>query len=61
MLDIKTIHEEIEKLENCEYTNWNVCNKLAILYTIKNNFNTSSSVVSASVRPVTAPAQKEMI
>lgn len=54
MLDIKVIDEEIEKLENCKNVNWDVCNKLATLYTIKNyhkkdNWNNSSiDAVSAT-------------
>ena len=38
MLDINEIHKEIDKLENCDCTDWNVCKKLAILYTVRNNY-----------------------
>ena len=38
MLDIEEIHEEIKKLENCNHTTYEICQKLAILYTVKNNY-----------------------
>jgi hypothetical protein len=38
MIDIKEIHEEIKKLESCECTNYDICNKLAILYIIRDHY-----------------------
>lgn len=38
MLDIEEINEEIEKLENKEYLTYDICEKLAILYTVRNNY-----------------------
>lgn len=32
------INQEINKLENCEYTTYDICKKLSILYTVRNNF-----------------------
>lgn len=41
MLNIDEIHEEIEKLENCNCTSWDICKKLAILYIIRDHYNNS--------------------
>ena len=38
MINIKEIEEEIKKLENCNYTTYQVCSKLADLYIVKNYF-----------------------
>lgn len=38
MLDINEINREIQVLENCNITNYAVCKKLAILYTIKDHY-----------------------
>ena len=35
MLSLKELNEEIEKLENKEYFNFDICHKLATLYTIR--------------------------
>lgn len=42
MINIKEIDEEIKKLESKDYTTYDVCEKLAILYTVKNNFKPSA-------------------
>ena len=39
MLDMEEINEEIEKLENCDCTCYDVCRKLAILYTVREHYN----------------------
>lgn len=39
MLDMKEIEEEIMKLEECNYTTYDVCKKLAILYTVRDHYN----------------------
>lgn len=38
MLNIKEIHEEIAKLENCDCTTYPVCEKLAILYIVRDHY-----------------------
>lgn len=38
MLNIMEIHDEIEKLENCECTTQDICKKLAILYIVRDHF-----------------------
>ena len=38
MLNMDEIHQEIEKLENCDYTTYDVCKKLAILYIVKDHY-----------------------
>ena len=38
MISIEEINEEIEKLENCDYTTYPICEKLSILYNVRNNF-----------------------
>ena len=42
MLNIKEIEEEIKKLENSETTYRN-CEKLAILYIVKDHYNSKKS------------------
>ena len=49
MIDIKEIDEEIKKLESKDYTTYDVCEKFAILYTVKNNFKPSSAQKSMPV------------
>lgn len=43
MINMDEINEEIEKLEQCNCTTYQVCEKLAILYTVRNNFKGSMS------------------
>lgn len=38
MLDMEEIKKEIQSLEECNKTSYDVCKKLAILYTVKNNY-----------------------
>ena len=64
MINIDEINEEITKLENCDYTTYPVCQKLAILYTVRNNFKPNNtravdrtSAIMAEV-PQPAPAAK---
>ena len=49
MLNIEEIHEEIKKLENCDHTTYEVCQKLAILYTVRNNYTENSKMVNNTV------------
>lgn len=37
MLNMDEIHKEIKRLEECKYTTQDICNKLAILYIIKDH------------------------
>ena len=39
MLDLNEIEEEIFKLENSECTSYNVCQKLATLYIVRDHYN----------------------
>lgn len=43
MINLQEINAEITKLENCDYTNYKVCEKLAILYTVREHFGKTSS------------------
>ena len=38
MLNMDEINAEIEKLENCDHTTYELCQKLAILYTVKDHY-----------------------
>lgn len=38
MININEINQEIDKLENSEYTTLNVCKNLAILYIVREHF-----------------------
>ena len=38
MINMDEINEEIDKLEQCDRTTYPLCEKLAILYTVRNNF-----------------------
>ena len=38
MLDIEKINEEIKALENSKCTTYGVCEKLAMLYTVRDHF-----------------------
>lgn len=43
MLDINEINAEIEKLEQCTCTSYSVCEKLAILYTVRDHYKGSTT------------------
>lgn len=59
MIDLEQINEEIKRLENCNCTSYNVCEKLAILYTVRDHYskpiNSSSSMMksTSSIMPAT--------
>lgn len=59
MIDLEQINEEIKRLENCNCTSYNVCEKLAILYTVRDHYskpiNSSSSMMKSpsSMMPAT--------
>lgn len=38
MLNMQEIEKEIHDLENCDKTTYPVCEKLAILYTVKDHY-----------------------
>ena len=38
MINIDEINEEITKLENCNCTTYPICQRLAILYTVRDHF-----------------------
>ena len=46
MIDMEEINNEIDKLEDCRCVNWRICEKLAILYIIR-NFGTDLDPVLA--------------
>lgn len=38
MIDIKDIEKEIEKLENSDCVTYNICDKLAMLYIVRDHY-----------------------
>ncbi|MBO7535544.1 MAG: hypothetical protein J6T34_00100 [Bacilli bacterium] len=44
MIDIKEINEEIERLENCNCTTYQVCEKLATLYIVREYYSKADNV-----------------
>lgn len=51
MLDIDEINKEIKTLEECCCTTYNVCNKLATLYIIRDHYkNTSSDIMKTTTQ-----------
>lgn len=66
MLNIIEIQDEIEKLENCECTTWDVCKKLAILYTVKEHFKggetrATSAIGAPAPSAMSAPSMASMV
>ena len=51
MVDMKEVQDEIDKLENCGKTTYSVCEKLSILYNVKDH---------AEEKPVETSYAKEM-
>lgn len=41
MLNMDEINAEITKLEKCDYTTYDICTKLAILYIVREHYNKS--------------------
>ena len=39
MIDLEEINKEIHKLETCDCTTYNICEKLAILYTVRDHYS----------------------
>jgi hypothetical protein len=62
MLNMDEINQEIEKLEKCDYTTYDICKKLAILYVVKDHYGgkaDSMMPMSKSVAPsMSAPPIK---
>ena len=52
MLDMKEINKEIKKLENCDMTTYNVCDKLATLYTVRAHYKNGAGASSENIMPV---------
>ena len=62
MLNINEINEEIKKLESCDCTTYAVCQKLAILYIVRDHYKpaaTSGSQVKVN-DPIATPAPKTL-
>ena len=57
MLNLEEINEEIAKLEKCNCTTYDICQKLAILYIVRDHNNSQKSTRAAS-NP--APMQNAM-
>lgn len=49
MLNMNEIEQEIEKLENSEYTTLNACKNLAILYIVRDHYKKSNSAPVAGM------------
>lgn len=62
MLNMDEINQEIEKLEGKDYTTYDICQKLAILYTIRNNYgghaNSKMPSSKMEIPSIQAPAMK---
>ena len=56
MLNMDEISQEIEKLEKSEYTTYDVCKKLAILYIVKDHYGGKQ----ASMTPLSMPTGPSM-
>ena len=56
MINIDEINEEINKLEESECTTYPICQKLAILYIVRDHFNKRiTPITSSPVTKVTSP------
>lgn len=51
MIDINEINEEIKKLEESECTTYPICQKLAILYIVRDHFNKNNNIMMSSSTP----------
>lgn len=54
MLDMEEIDEEIKVLENADCTTYSVCERLAILYTVKEHFGKTNAT-----KNVAAPVKQQ--
>ena len=54
MIDLKEIEEEIECLEESKCTTYDVCNKLAILYIVKEHFEKRHAGIGSSTMKSTS-------
>lgn len=50
MIDIKEIEKEIQSLEDLGYINYSICNKLAMLYTIKDHYDKMAGAGASTMR-----------
>lgn len=46
MIDLKEINEEIERLENYDHTTYQVCEKLATLYIVREYYDKADNIYS---------------
>ena len=51
MINIDEINEEINKLEESECTTYPICQKLAILYIVKDHFNKNNNTMMSTSIP----------
>lgn len=58
MLDMKEINDEIKKLESTDCTTYNICDKLAKLYIVRDHYRNADAARSA--QPMSAPAMPSM-
>ena len=58
MLDMTEINKEIKKLEDCGCTTYDVCNKLAILYIVRDHMRAAvNETATRTQTPAPAPAK----
>ena len=55
MLDMNEIHAEIDRLENCDCTTYDVCKKLAILYIVREHYNKKASTTRSQMTAPVVP------
>jgi len=53
MLNLDEINEEIAKLEECNCTTYQVCEKLAILYTVRDHYKPAMTRNTVAAPPIT--------
>lgn len=49
MLNVEEIHKEIKDLEQCDKTTYDVCKKLAILYTVRDHLKMPETKMNAGI------------
>ena len=55
MIDLNEIHAEIDKLENSEHTTYSICEKLAILYIVRDHYKKTPTSVTPTARSNAMP------
>ena len=61
MLNLKEINQEIKNLENSENTSYSICQKLAILYIVRDHLENSPSKNVESISASASPLPKSEI